>query len=90
MTLTPAGYAGQRRLTRSLAITSLACAMAQLPLEVISLGVLWLLGPGVQIRGGVFGLLETGLFAVLAIVFGAVGQARIGVAGRGRRLATAG
>ncbi len=77
-----------RRVTTALGIASLACALAQLPLELTSLGLLWLLGPGAVVHPAA--LLQAGL-PVLAISFGALGLARIKSAGgRARRLALAG
>lgn len=76
------GGAGQaepgRRVTSALGIASLACALAQLPLELMSLGLLWLLGPGAVVHPAA--LLLAGL-PVLAIIFGALGLARIRSAG---------
>lgn len=86
------GAAGQAepdgRVTTALGIASLACALVQLPLELTSLGLLWLLGPGAVVQPAAF--LQVGL-PVLAITFGALGLARIKSAGdRARRPALAG
>jgi hypothetical protein len=77
-----------RRVTTALGIASLACALVQLPLELRSLGLLWLLSPGAVFHPAAF--LQVGL-PVLAITFGGLGLARIKSAGgRARRPALAG